>query len=376
MSKQNIVLVCTNFHAFKIFFVEQTKLLSRLGKVTVVCPAEESEFKEEFSEIENIDHVNLRIGREIYLFSDLISLIKLFKLLINLKPIMIHSLFPKAGFMGMTVGFLARIPIRLHIFTGQIWVTSRGIKRILLKGADKIISLCSTHIMADGHAQKSFLISENIVTEKKATVLGKGSISGIDLERFNNPKLHGILKKKTFVCIFLGRLTHEKGFNLILDAFEYFGDSHQKIELIVAGIDEDGFKGRMQQLSDQYSNVNYKGFTSKPEEELAKADLLLIPSRREGFCGVVIEAGAMGIPCIGTDIYGLYDTFIDGETGLRIPPDNLEELIKAIDRIMKDKELYNLLSSNARNYTITNFSHDYVLKNWKNFYIKLLKEIN
>ena len=140
------------------------------------------------------------------------------------------------------------------------------------------------------------------------------------------------------------------------------------------GVDEDGFQDRMQQLSNKYSNIHYKGFTFKPEEELIKADLLLLPSRREGFGSVVVEAGAMGIPCIGSDIYGLSDSFIDEETGLKIPKDNLEELIKAIKRIMKDEDLYNLLSNNARNFAVANYSSEYVLQNWKNFYTELLEE--
>lgn len=372
--RNNIVLFCTDFHYLKIFFIEQTKLLANYGTLHVVCSATEEDFNKEFSQFKNIKHFNVKVGRKISLFSDFVTAVRTFFLLLSLRPIMVQSIFPKSGFLGMFLSWICLVPIRSHIFTGQVWATAKTPKKILLKFADKLIASCANHILADGQAQRLFLIENNIVQGSKIKVLGKGSISGVNFNKFSIAKPKPNRITKNFTCIFFGRMTREKGFNIILESFEYFGRSKEKIHLIVIGPDEDNFGDAITKINDSYSNISNMGFVEKPQDFLAISDLLLLPSHREGFGSVVIEAGAMAVPCIGSSIYGLDDAIINNETGIRIRNIEKEDLIEAILKLKNDQTLHNTLGNNAKKYALNNFKDDIVLANWNKYFIRLLEK--
>jgi len=374
MKRNNIIIFCTDFHYLKIFFTEQTKLLALHGNVTVICSASKKDFNKEFLEYKNIQHFNVKVGRKISLINDFVTALRVIYLFLLKRPVMIQSIFPKSGFLGMILGLICFVPIRSHIFTGQVWASAKGPKRILLKLADKLIALCATHVLADAPAQKLFLIENNIVKKSKIDVLGKGSISGVDFKKFSVPKFKLSRITEEFTCIFFGRMTYEKGFDIILESFKYFGRHKENIHLVVIGPDEDNFKSQIDQLNNIYSNISNKGFVKRPQDFLAISDLLLLPSHREGFGSVVIEAASMAVPTVGSSIYGLEDSIIDNVTGIKIQEIESKYLIEAILKIKNNKEMYRDLCFNAKKYAHENFDQEHVLNNWNQYFINLLEK--
>ena len=367
MKKNNIVLFCTEFHFLKIFFIDQAKNLSKFGHVYIVCSMTDDEFNSEFSDFENIFHFKVKVGRKISLFDDVHSFFKVIGLLISKRPILAQSIFPKSGFLGMLTSFLCFVPVRSHIFTGQVWANRTGLKRKLLKLADIMIAFCATDVLADGASQMKFLIKEKVINPSKISVLGKGSISGVETTAAKEERKYD--DNKDITCIYFGRLTHEKGFDVVLETFEYFKRNRIDIKLIVIGADEDNFKEEIKKLT----NIKYMGFVESPPEYIKKSDVLLLPSHREGFGSVVIEAGSLGVPCIGSNIYGLSDALIDNFNGLKLKQIHSKDLAALILRLNNDKQFLQELSQNAKRYADENFNKTLVLRNWENYFNNLIK---
>ena len=284
------------------------------------------------------------IVRKIAPFRDLIALISLWNLFRRERFDVIHSMSPKAGLLASVAGFLAGVPVRIHWFTGQVWATKRGLMRILLKTMDKITSRCATDLLSDSHSQAKFLTTEKVTSAGKIQVLASGSTCGVDILRFH-PDLktrnkiraaHGIPIEAT-IALFVGRMQPEKGIWELCAAFLAAAQSCPDLHLMLVGPDEAGMKKYIQaELAEVSKNLHWVGLTDRPEDYMAASDFLVIPSYREGFGAVVIEAAACGIPSIGTNIYGLSDAIIDGETGSLIPVGSAKALEAAILRLSVD----------------------------------------
>ena len=226
----------------------------------------------------------------------------------------------------MTASFLTFIPIRVHCFTGQVWATKSGLSRLLLKLIDKVVGILSTQNIVDSKSQYKFLVKENVLKKDKSLVFGSGSVSGIDLLKFKpNKKVKVKLRNKlkippaSFVFIFLGRLNSDKG---IYDLIHSFKSADLKSAyLLLIGPDEENIATK---FKSNHSNIIFSGATSSPQDYLAASDILCLPSYREGFGNVVIEAAASGLPSIVSNIYGLSDAIIQNNTGLAHEPKRLE----------------------------------------------------
>ena len=249
---------------------------------------------------------------------------------------------------------MAGVPVRLHTFTGQQWLHLRGPKRWVSRWADWIIGKLNTRCFADSESQSKFLTSKRIISDKKLSVIGAGSLAGVDLDRFD-PARFSIHEKMALrhtlgipnevpIILFVGRITIDKGVRELFAAFRELKTAGSSAHLILAGpLDTDGSAADGISLEDiqNISNTHVLGYVKCPEAYMAIANILCLPSYREGFGTVVIEAAAMGIPTVGTNIYGLSDAVVDGQTGILIPPRDSKALADAITRIMKaeDKRL-------------------------------------
>jgi glycosyltransferase involved in cell wall biosynthesis len=291
--------------------------------------------------------VSLPFSRALAPWRDLIALFKLFRILSTTKFEIIHSTTPKAGVLCALAGFLARVPIRLHTFTGQPWVNMKGPISSLARLGDRLIGMLNTRCYADSISQRDFLVTEKIISSTKISVIGAGSLAGVDLKRFSAERwtqsekasLRELLQINADgkIISFVGRLTLDKG---ILELLSAFGDltalDYDVYLLLVGPLDQDrGGAGRLSK-DDLENNprVRYVGYTDCPERYLAVSNILCLPSYREGFGTVVVEAAAMGVPTVGTDIYGLRDAIVDGETGVLVPARDANALSGALRELL------------------------------------------
>lgn len=324
------------------------------------------------------------IVRKIAPFRDLIALISLWNLFRRERFDVIHSMSPKAGLLASVAGFLAGVPVRIHWFTGQVWATKRGLMRILLKTMDKITSRCATDLLSDSHSQAKFLTTEKVTSTGKIQVLASGSTCGVDILRFH-PDLeagnkiraaHGIPDEAT-IALFVGRMQPEKGIRELCAAFLAAAQSCPDLHLMLVGPDEAGMKKYIQaELAEVSKNLHWIGLTDRPEEYMAASDFLVIPSYREGFGSVVIEAAACGIPSIGTNIYGLSDAIIDGETGSLIPVGSAKALEDAILRLSTDAVKRMRMGERALTRVLTHFRQDMLVEALLKYYERILDANN
>lgn len=355
------------------------------ASVTVITSPDE--LMDSFSPIANCEFKPVYIAREISLFSDLVSLVKLVRLFRLERYDIVHSNTPKAGLLSAIAAKFAGAPIRLHTFTGQTWVTMHGIKKSILKGCDKLIGLLNTHCYADSPSQREFLIEHKIVRPEKITVLGSGSLSGVNLKRFNQAnfsiadkntiKASLALDDKQLVLLFVGRITKEKGVFELINSFSYLMKRHRETILLMVGPFEQGIEQEIKAYAKENCDdkVVFLGICAEPEKYIAIADLLCLPSYREGFGTVVIEAAAMGVPAVASKIYGLSDAVIDGETGLLVEPKNTEQLTAALERLILDKELRAKMGKNAKSRAYAEFDSEKFGELMVNEYEKLLQNI-
>lgn len=318
---------------------------------------------------------------------DLFSLVQLFLFFRRERTQIAHSTTPKAGLITAIAALLAGVPIRLHTFTGQPWVHLRGFKRKVVRGCDRLVGLLNTMCYADSPSQRDFLVAEGLLTPSSLRVLGCGSLAGVDIDRFsmgNFPiercdlfrDVLGIPLKAP-VILFVGRITAEKGVREMLAAYGRLKTAGSKAHLIVVGEfdDEGGLPGiiRREELA-VFEDVHVVGYTSSPESYMAIADVLCLPSYREGFGTVVIEAAAMGLPTVGAKIYGLTDAVIEGVSGLLVPPFDVAALEAALHRLLIDEDLRKTMGRAARHRALELFDCKIVNALLVDEYSSLLKK--
>jgi glycosyltransferase involved in cell wall biosynthesis len=316
--------------------------------------------------------------REIALLNDLKALLLLIAFFSREKFFIVHSVSPKAGLLAMISSWIVRVPVRIHTFTGQVWVTRKGLIRNLLCFLDKVIYKLATKIIVDSKSQLNFLKNNNIVTKSKskAIVFGDGSISGVDLKRFKfDSKVREKIRKQlvvsesTFVLLYLGRLKKEKGILELIKAFSIIHQEYNNTSLWCVGPDEDSLQNNLENIE----GVRFFSYTENPENYMTSADLFCMPSFREGFGTAVIEAAACGIPSIGTNIYGLVDAIVDGKTGLIVEPRDFLELTNSIRKLIEDDKLRIKMGEAARYRAQESFSNDFFTKEIIKLYKNLIK---
>jgi glycosyltransferase involved in cell wall biosynthesis len=302
----------------------------------------------EVAQIPGISLKPIKIERGISLLADFRTLIALYLFFSKSHVDVVHSTTPKAGFLCALAGLLARVPIRLHTFTGQRWMELGGTLRWILKACDWLIVNLNTRCYADSESQRDFLIEQGIASPEKIKVLGAGSLAGVDLAKIERwHLLEHSLKLKTNLRIpenakvitFVGRVTRDKGIAELVAAFDMVYKKNKNALLILVG----PFEPERDPLPENllaaiYSNPHIRvvGYDPEPEKYLAISDVLCLPSYREGFGNVVIEAAALGVPTVGTDIIGLKDSIVNQETGILVPPKHVVALATALSDLLAD----------------------------------------
>ena len=290
---------------------------------------------------ENIAQKDISIPRQISVLSDLKALVKLISFMSGSGFDAVISVTPKAGLLSMLSAFFCRVPVRLHWFTGQVWATRKGFMRKLLKTCDLITARSASHLLADSDTQRQFMLAEGIACDSKLKIIHKGSISGVNLSRFaiNQEARTDVrsslgISDRILLFLFLGRLNRDKGVPELVEAFSSLAQELPNIRLAIVGPDEQNLMPELEILAkQQLSKIYFQGFTDKPENFFAAADVFVLPSHREGFGTSVIEAAALGVPCIGSRIYGLEDAIDHGVTGVLFPCGKVDDLKKVMQEM-------------------------------------------
>lgn len=360
------------------FLVNYLRALSVNHDVTVVC----SGSKEELVGIlpEGVTFQSIGIQRAISPLEDMRVLVKLTRFMCRNQFDMVHSVTPKAGLLTQLAARWCGVKVRLHTFTGQVWVTRAGLFRWLLKTMDRIIAACATHLLADSASQRDFLVAEAVVPKNKIEVLADGSISGVDVKRFR-PDLTVRRKLRCelgftdddVLTLFVGRLNRDKGVLDLVAAFTQVSERLPSLALLLVGPDEEGLAPEIAQLSASNPRLKVLGGTPRPEDFMAAADVFCLPSYREGFGSVVIEAAACGIPAIASAIYGLSDAVEDGRSGLLHQPRDISAIASLLERFALDREWRESLGKYAQQRARTLFSSDVLLQAQMAFVERLLQ---
>ena len=324
--------------------------------------------------------IEVPMERRISLFRDLKSLIKLIGVFRKEKPYMVHSMTPKAGMLCMLAGFLTRIPRRVHTFTGLVWPTSSGLKRRILMATDWLTCACATHVIPEGKGVMNDL--QNHITKKPMKVLGYGNVRGVDMERFSRrPEVEEMAKKikkeEIFTFIFVGRIVGDKGINELVYAFTELQKKYKNTRLLLVGKFEnnlDPLKPETLKTIEENSNIECLG--PKYGDELlacyAASNCFAFPSYREGFPNTVMEAGAMDLPSIVTDINGSREIIVHDKNGVIIPSKNTEALYYAMEEMLTNTEKTKEYAGNARKMIASRFERNFVCQCLYDFYDEIM----
>ncbi len=370
--KKKICFVTAADISVRAFLLQHIIELSNCYEITVVTKTDDLKFlaKENI----NASVININFSRKINFINDVICFVKLFFVFLRFRFDAVHSVTPKAGLLAMLASSVLLVPVRIHTYTGQVWVLSSGIKRIFLKSIDKLTGLLSTHSIIDSPSQRDFLFDENIISKDKAVVFGSGSIAGVNLQKFKKSisqvcfvKNELGLPDDAFVFMYLGRLVRDKG---ILDLAEAFNQiSLKNAFLVFVGPDEGGYSERVKVINSFKSEyLRFIGFTNEPSKYLACANVLCLPSYREGFGSVIIEAAAMGIPAIASNIYGVTDAVVNFTTGILHEPGDVNGIRNAMTLLQGDPIYLAKLGGEACSRVGREFDSKKITAEWVKFY--------
>ncbi|MEC4747379.1 glycosyltransferase [Methylomicrobium sp. Wu6] len=328
----------------------------------------------------NARFIPLAIERKISPSRDILALVQLFGWFRRERYDLVHSIMPKTGLLTMLAARIAGVPRRLHTFTGQVWATKQGWKRRFLKMFDKLIVVLATHILVDSPSQRDFLVAEGILRENQGIVLGQGSICGVDGEIFKpDAEVRERIRTQLDiglsqpVILFLGRLNRDKGMLDLASAFVEIARKHADAVLVLVGAEEDVPYARIQEICGEYrTRLRRVSYTPNPEHYMAMADIFCLPSYREGFGQVIMEAAAAGIPAVATKIYGITDAVADQETGILYPAGNVEALILSLSRLIENSDYRRRLGNAAQARALSRFSSRQIIDETMSLYSQLL----
>lgn len=364
----------------------QLKFLSEFYEIVGI--SSEGQLLDEVQQREGIQTIGVEMERGISPLKDLVSLYQLYKILKEEKPVIVHSITPKAGLLTMLAGRIAGVPIRIHTFTGLIFPTRKGAVQKLLIGMDQLLCWAATHIYPEGQGVKKDLIDYRI-TSKPLKVIGNGNVNGIDLEYFAPGQItdeeKASLKKELkledsdFVFVFVGRLVGDKGINELVKAFSHLNKAGnpKRSKLLLVGPLEEDLDPLQQDTLDEIRNnpdIISVGFQKDVRPYFAVSDALAFPSYREGFPNVVMQAGAMGLPSIVSNINGCNEIIVEDENGIIVPVKNTEKLKEAMERMISDTGYYNQSRANAREMIQSRYEQSVVWEALLGEYNKLVKE--
>jgi len=362
----------------------QLRFMSTHFEVTAI--SSDQDYLEQIGKRENVSTFHLEMTRKITPIKDLVAVYKLYFFLKREKPNIVHTHTPKAGIIGMLAAKLARVPHRLHTVAGLPLEEARGFKRKLLDFVEKLTYACATNVYPNSKGLLQFILSSHYCNPSKLKVLANGSSNGINTTNFDvshfTSKEKSLLREKLgisatdFVFIFVGRLVKDKGINELVAAFSILAKDTSNLKLVLVGPYEHElyplFSDTLKNITIN-PNIVHVGYQSDVRSYFAISNCLVFPSYREGFPNVVMQAGAMQVPAIVSDINGCNEIIRNQENGLIVPVKSIPPLLKAMQLIVEDTTLYSKLQSQSRISIVSRFEQKVVWEAILREYEELVK---
>ncbi|SIR12585.1 Glycosyltransferase involved in cell wall bisynthesis [Chryseobacterium sp. RU33C] len=385
--KAKLIRITTVPLSLKILLKGQHRFMSEhFDVIGVSSPGKELD---EVKNDEGIDVISIDMSRKITPIKDIKSLWSTYKFLKRENPQIVHTHTPKAGIVGMLAARMAGVPHRLHTVAGLPLMEVKGMKRHVLDLVEKLTYASATQVYPNSKGLSDYIIKHKYTNKYKLKVIGNGSSNGIDTSFFSPQQVsedHKILLKEQlkikdtdFVFVFVGRLVGDKGINELIKAFSALNnqENQQRSKLLLVGCLE-------QELDPLYSdtlkeiennpNIISVGFQKDVRPYFAISNALVFPSYREGFPNVVMQAGAMELPSIVSDINGCNEIIIENQNGVIVPVKDSERLTEEMEKMIMNKDYYQALKMNARPMIEDRFEQSVIWNAILSEYNKLIKE--
>ena len=357
---KKLIRITTVPISFKYLLKGQMNFMSKNGFNVTMISSDGQELNDVI-ENEKCGHIIIQLTRKITILKDLKATYNLYKLIRKEKPDIVHTHTPKAGIIGMLASYLARVPIRLHTVAGLPLTEATGFKRIVLNFVEKVTYKCSTKVYPNSYGLKKIILKHRFTSENKIKVIGNGSSNGIDTSYFDSElfsikdnedlKTNLGIKKTDFVFIFVGRIVSDKGINELVEAFDKISLVEENIKLLLVGPCEDELdplQKKTKLLINNNENIISVGYQNDVRPYFSISNCLVFPSYREGFPNVVMQAGAMKLPSIVSDINGCNEIIENNINGLVIKVKSVDAIYDAMINLTSDKPLFNKLRLNSR----------------------------
>lgn len=378
MKRPRIAFVVSSDSTAKVFLAGHMAALSEAYDVALVADTHDPRLLRTMGVSGSTYPV--AIVRKIAPLRDLLALAALLRLFWIEGFDAVHSVTPKAGLLAMMAAKAAGVKVRTHSFTGQVWATKSGAARLVLKLFDRLIHALTTFSLVDSGSQRDFLIEQGVLKAAASGILADGSICGVDADRFHPDKVARrevraelSLREDDIVFLYLGRLTRDKGLLDLAAAFQAIHGGLPRTRLVFVGPDEEGLRGEIERtLGQALASTRFVPFTPVPERYMAACDVFCLPSYREGFGSVLIEAAAAGAPALASRIYGITDAVEDGVGGFLHEPRDVERIAELMERLASDPVLRAKLADAARTRALDKFSSKRLSEAMKDYYARSL----
>lgn len=376
MMRKKVLRITTVPVSLKLLLEGQLNMLNRDYEVVAVSsPGKELE---EVGKREGVRTEAVCMERRIALVQDFKSLIDLIRLIRKEKPWMVHTMTPKAGLLGMLAAWICKVPVRMHTFTGLVFPSAVGVKKQLLILTDRITCACATFVNPEGKGVKDDLVRFGI-THKELHIIGNGNVNGVDVSYFDRTdevlcQAESIREEGCITFCFVGRIVGDKGINELVESFVEIIKEFPACRLILVGDFEEKLDPVMpvvRRIIFENERIVFSGWKDDIRPYLAASDVFVFPSYREGFPNVVLQAGAMGLPCIVTDINGSNEIIHDQVNGLIIPPHDKDALWKAMKIMVTDETIRREMGDRARNIIINRYDRHLIWDEIQRVYAEL-----
>lgn len=358
------------------FFKGQYRLLSEQFEIAAVSSQKEE--LEVFGNEQGIKVHYIPMVRDISLIKDFKGLLGFIHLFREERPEIVHGNTPKGSLLSMLAAWITRVPIRIYMCHGLRYQGFTGFKRKLLMTMERITCRCATDVMSVSKGVSEVLIYDRI-TKKHPVVVWNGSVRGIDAHKFDPEKEYDRvgkrkqygLKETDYVLTFVGRIVKDKGIQELVDAFLVLSERYKDMKLLLVGrMEQEGnaISEETKKIIEENISIIAPGPQYDVPDILAITNLFVFPSYREGFGLSLMEAGAMGVPSISTNIIGCNEVIEEGKTGLLIPTHSSSAIVQAVEKLYCDKQLYNSLRENCRASIMSRYEQQELFAKYRDFY--------
>ncbi|WOD43366.1 glycosyltransferase family 4 protein [Hwangdonia lutea] len=351
------------------FFGGQINFLNKTFDVELVSSPDDMLYG--IAEREGVNAHAVKMVREISLLKDLKSLFQLIVLFKKLKPHIVHGNTPKGGLLSMTASWVARVPRRIYYVHGLRYEGDIGFKRKILKNIERLSCYLATDIISVSHGVKENMAKDSI-TSKTPHIIGNGSANGINPNKFSRENIeHEGLKEKYNISEtdllfgYVGRLVGDKGINELITVFSELNKTYSHIKLLLVGWYEellDPLKVHIKQEIISNNNIIAVGGQDDVRPFLNIMDVFVFPSYREGFGVSIMEAAAMDLPVICSNISGCNEIIMEGYNGKLVTAKSKAELSNAMELFINNPEKITEMKGVTRSYVLKKYNQETVWK--------------